>query len=365
MRGNMKAITIAAVACAALTTPAAAQGGGGGDGTIYVGTYGNEIYVIDEATMRVSDRIQIQIGIPMRMILSHNRERFYISDPTTENIEIVDLATRRSIDRFTLSEGNTRVRILSLNVDPTEQYALLAARTYKKLLDRYEVGDVTLLRYDLTTHTVTDTIPWPDGEQREGGARIIFSPDGDLVYFFAEDILVLETENFTEVDRWDYAEALGEGMGRFGFGFPTNFYEDPGFYTGMFRVTDPVQNRRMMGVARVNLAERDVDFYILGPSESVSFSIAPDGKKAYGLHQEVGNYQFWTFDLENRRVEGKTQFSGRSRMGLMPSSNGQFLYIYNAGNTIDIYEAATKNFVRTVELDADMTRFVLVPAGGR
>ena len=363
MRGNMKAITIAAVACAALITPAAAQGGG--DGTIYVGTYDNAIYVIDEATMRVSHRIQIQSGIPMRMILSHNRERFYISDPTRENVEIVDLATRRSTDRFTLSEDNTVVRIMGLNVDPTEQYAILAVRSYKKLLDRYEVGDVTLLRYDLATHTVTDTIPWPDDEPRERGARIIFSPDGDLVYFFAEDILVLETENFTEVDRWDYAEALGEGMGRFGFGFPTNFYEDPGFYTGMFRVTDPVQNRRMMGVARVNLAERDVDFYILGPSEGVSFSIAPDGKKAYGLRQRVGDYQFWTFDLENRRVEGKTQFKGRPRMALIPSSNGQFLYIYNAGNTIDIYEADTKNFVRTVELDADMTRFVLVPAGGR
>ena len=85
------------MACAALIAPAAAQGGG--DGTIYVGTYDNAIYVIDEATMRVSHRIQIQSGIPMRMILSHNRERFYVSDPTRENVEIVDLATRRSTDR--------------------------------------------------------------------------------------------------------------------------------------------------------------------------------------------------------------------------------------------------------------------------
>ena len=113
-------------------------------------------------------------------------------------------------------------------------------------------------------------------------------------------------------------------------------------------------------------AERDVDFYVLGPSESVGdFTMSPDRKKAYGLHEEVGNYQFWTFDLEKRRVEGKTEFAGRSRMGLQTSSNGQLLYIYNAGNTIDIYDAATYRHLRTVELDADMTSFILLPSGGR
>ena len=231
------------------------------------------------------------------------------------------------------------------------------------MIDRYEIGESTLLKYDLRRHVVIDTIPWPDDEERDF-ARILFSPDGDLVYFFTDEILVLETEGFTEVDRWEYAESLQEGMGRFSFGFPSSLYEEPGFYTGMFRITDPVQNRRMMGVARVNLAERDVDFYLLGPSASVSFVMAPDGKKAYGLHSEVGNYEFWTFDLEARRVVGKTPFDGRSRMALMPSSNGELLYIYNAGNSIDVYDADTFAHVRTVQFDADMTSMFLMPPSG-
>ena len=49
-------------------------------------------------------------------------------------------------------------------------------------------------------------------------------------------------------------------------------------------------------------------------------------------------------------------------MALKTSSNGKLLYIYQAGPTIDLYEAATYKFLRTVTLDIDMTGLVLVPA---
>ena len=53
----------------------------------------------------------------------------------------------------------------------------------------------------------------------------------------------------------------------------------------------------MMGVARIDLEARDVDFYTLGPSESIQFRMAPGGEKAYGLYSSVGRYEFLTFDL--------------------------------------------------------------------
>lgn len=332
----------------------------GGDATIYFGTYAGTIRVLDEATLTMTDEIPLDIGIPLSLTVSQDRKRFYALDAHFEKVEIVDIEQRRSMGSFSLSDGNTTVRIWGMEIDPRERFAVMLVKTYTKLTDRYEIGGPTLLRYDLERRTVTDTIPWPEDEERDF-ARMLFSPDGELLYFFSDDILIFETEGFTEVDRWELSEPLEGGMGRFNFGFPTNIYEEPGYYTGLFRVTDPVQNRRMMGIARVNLAERDVDFQTLGPSESVSFSLAPDRKKAYGLHQEIGKYEFWTFDVERGRVESKTEFTGRPRMGLMPSSNGELLYIYNAGQTIDVYEAATYQHLRTVELGADMTSFLMLP----
>jgi hypothetical protein len=146
------------------------------------------------------------------------------------------------------------------------------------------------------------------------------------------------------------------------FGFPNDIYEEPGFYTGLFRSTDPVNHRTMMGVARVDLVRKSFDYYSLGPSQAVTFRLAPGKKRAYGLHSEVGNYQFWTFDLENRRVLGKTEFRGRSRMGMTVASNGEMIYIHTAGNTIDIYDVATFKHQRTIEFGADMTGLILVPS---
>jgi hypothetical protein len=48
-------------------------------------------------------------------------------------------------------------------------------------------------------------------------------------------------------------------------------------------------------------------------------------------------------------------------MGLRVSSRGDTLYIYQAGNTIDVHDAATFERLRTITLDGDMTTFLLLP----
>lgn len=345
----------------AVLASAAAQGAvSGGNATIYMGGYDRAIHIIAESTLTVAAKMPLSVGLPAGLTLSHDRRRLYVRDATFERIEVFELASRRSVDTFTLTEGNAKVRIWGFDVDPTQRFAVILIKHYAKLADRFEVGPPRLVRYDLARHLVTDTIPWPKNEEREG-VRILFSPDGRFLYFFSEDVLIYRTDSLREVDRWQLSQPLEEGMGRFNFGFPVSLYEEPGFYTGLFRITDPVQNRRMMGIARVNLSAKSVDFSVLGPDEGVSFSLAPDLKKAYGLRQRVGDYQFWTFDLENRRVADRVAFRGRPRMQVIPSSNGRLLYVYGAGNTIDVYDAASHRHLRTATLDADMIGFLLVP----
>jgi len=333
----------------------------GGSGTLYVGTYAREILVLDEATMQVRDTIKSTIGIP-DLSLSFDRKHLYLSDPRSEKVEIIDIATKKSLASFSLSTGTTKVQMWGFSLDPKERFAVLLVKTYAKLRDRYEIGKPTLLRYDLAKRAVTDTIAWPRGEEREN-AQIIFSPSGDLMYFLTgDDVLIYDSNTLKEVDRWEISKTLfEEGLGRINFGFPYDVYEEPGFYTGLFRTNDPVNHRTQMGVARMDLTNRQLDFYSLGPSQGVSFRLAPDRKRAYGIHSEVGNYQFWTFDLESRRVLGKTEFPGRPRMGLIVGSNGSQLYVTTAGSTIDRYSTADFKLLGTVNLGADMTNVVLVP----
>lgn len=364
----MKRISLAVAALAALTAGAWAQSGPqptGGNGLLFIGGYPNLIWIIDEATEKTIDTIKVKSGIPRRMGLSRDLKRFYIIDATAEFIEVIDIATRSTLDTFKLTEGNKRVRISSLEPDPTHSYAIMLTRTATRERDRVEIGPSTLIQYDLKGHKVVRTIPWPDGEEQDN-ANLMFSPDGKLLYFLGNQIRIFETQTFTQVDQWDLSN-VEEGLGQVsvsfgGFGGLDTVNDEPGYLTTTLTVEDPVQRRRMMGVARINLSKRDFEFYTLGPAGGVSFALAPDGKRGYGLESSVGRYQFWTFDLARRRVVSRAEFEGRPRMSLKTSSNGQLLYIYNAGETIDIYDGSSYTYLRTITLPGDVTtQFYVVP----
>ena len=119
---------------------------------------------------------------------------------------------------------------------------------------------------------------------------------------------------------------------------------------------DPVQNRRIMGIGRVNLVGKigRVPPDRTRPKAS-GFAMAPDRKRGYGLLQQIGRYEFWAFDLEQKKLLNRTEFDGRPRMALRVSSNGRLLYVFQAGATIDVYEAATYRYLRTIEMNADQT----------
>ena len=331
-----------------------------GGGTIYVSTYKGVISVIDEATEKVTAEIPTKIGIPIDLTLSDDWSKFYVLDATFEKVEILDRVKRTSIDTFTLTDGKTKTRIWNMQPDPTDKFLVLVTKKYTLKADRWEIGPPTLVQYDLATKKIARTIPWPKNEEREN-AGVMFSPDGKLMYLFGEDILIYETEKFTEVDRWELSRPLEPGTGRIGIGGLDPFSDEPGFFTSLFTMSDPVQNRRIMGIGRVELAKKRFDFHPIGPARALGFAVAPDRKRAYGMFRTIEEYEFWTFDLENHRVIGRTPFRGRPRMGMRVSSNSNILYVHTAGNTIDLYDTASFRLLRTIELDGDMTGFTLLP----
>jgi hypothetical protein len=331
-----------------------------GNGTLIVGTYPDKFWIIDEASEKTVGTIPFKSGIPRRTTLSRDRKRFYTIEAGMEKIEIIDIATRSTLDTFSLSEGNKKVRIRSIEPDPLHRFVMLLTASYTKLTDRFEIGAPTLVQYDLKEHKIVRTIPWPNNEERQN-VQIQFSPDGKLMYLFSDqDVLIYDTGNFTQVDKWELSKPIEEGFGRIEFGQGDILNDEPGFYTAIFNVSDPIQHRRIMGIGRVNLAAKTVDFFTMGPSSPVSFAMAPGRKVAYGLFQDIGRFEFWRFDLERRKLANRTEFKGRPRMSLKTSSNGKVLYIYNAGETIDLWDAETYQYLRTISLEGDMTAELFV-----
>ena len=54
----------------------------------------------------------------------------------------------------------------------------------------------------------------------------------------------------------------------------------------------------------------------------------------------------------------------RPRMTLGVSADGEHLFIYNAGNTIDVYDAETFDYIKQIVFDEDTTFEVMIPETG-
>jgi hypothetical protein len=367
----MRFALIAAVAIAAAAPAPPPSTITPGNGTLYLGAYSGHITAIDEASGSVSTRIPLKNGLPWAMRLSADRSRFYVQSANQERFEIVDLATRQTLDTFTLSEGNRQVRPLAYEVDPKQQYLVMIARTATKQPDRFEISAPEFIQYDLKEHKVVRTVPWTaDAEPGYYAVNLRFSPNGKYLYVFAHEILILDATTLQQVDSWNLSLPNESGLNRFDAGSLDEYYDEPGHVNGLFTMKDRVQNRKLLVIGRMDLSAKNLEFFPLGPapeSGDLSFAIAADRKRGFILREEIGEFELWTVDMAAKRVQSKVSFAGRPRMAIRSSSNGQVLYIYEAGNTIDLYAADGFKFLRRIALDADMMygTFYVVPAGAR
>lgn len=334
----------------------------------YIGTYSHDLLVWDEASESIVDRIEMSHFIPADIVVSESKDRLYVREASGQVIEVVDVSAGEVIDEITLTEDSVSVRINAFAPHPSDRKAVMHVMRYTKHIDRYTVEGPFIVEYDFEAKQVTDTLPHPDGRVPDNpgyspGFR--YSPDGETLYFFGRDIVAVDAETYEEADRWELSQPVEPGLGRASFGADSGTYDEAGVATSLFRMTDPAQNRRMMGISRLRLSEQEVDFFTLGTSEPVgNFALAPGGQKAYGLYEEVGHYEFWEFDLAAERVTRRHPFPGRPRMGLQVSADGDKLYVHVAGNTIDVYDVETFELLRSVELDDDMTGVAIIPGPG-
>ena len=176
----------------------------GGTGTIYLGSYAKRIAVIDEATEKLTAEIPLKTGLPWTVRLSQDASPLYVQSADYEHFEAVDVASRQTVDTFTLSEPNKHVRALAFAVEPQHRFMMLVARTVTKLSDRFDIGAPVFIQYDLKQHTIVRTVPWPaDSEPQYYYVALRFSPDGKLLYVFSDEVLIYDTATLQKVASWD------------------------------------------------------------------------------------------------------------------------------------------------------------------
>src|SRR6266704_58328 len=66
-------------------------GGIAGNGTLIIGAYPKQFWIIDEATEKTVGSIPFQSGIPRRTALSRDRKRFYTIEAAMEKVELLGI----------------------------------------------------------------------------------------------------------------------------------------------------------------------------------------------------------------------------------------------------------------------------------
>ncbi|PZQ65530.1 MAG: hypothetical protein DI570_01290 [Phenylobacterium zucineum] len=355
----MRPLTLGLAALAASAAVGSAQAS-----ILFMGAYPNSLIVFDEAKGKVVQRIPLATGLPTSLRASNDKKTIYVTTITNSGIEVIDVATRKVTNKFSLNSGNQRYRFNGGAPDPTGKLFYTVVMEITKGIDRFEVSKPKYAVIDLAQQKIVKT--YDIAKEDEEGARgyrstMMVSDDGKYIYQFRDKVIVLDASNFKVIERIDLAKPESPGLEGVSFGAPLDGISEPGRYVSLFNGADPHVHNRVFGVARFNLANREFTYTPIGPapSQMAGLQVAPDGKQAYTVvtNGQTGNKrcEIWRFSMSAYTLQQKAEFPCKSRFTFGMSGNGQKLYMYGASFEIDVYDARSLKFERTWDLQNDIT----------
>ena len=337
--------------------------------TLFVAAYPNLVLVFDEAQGKITDKITLTTGLPRTLRLSADKKLIYVTTLDQTGIEVIDVASKKVINKFTLNSPTVRYRFAyGMVPDPTNKVIYTALIKMEKKIDRWEISNAQYVTLDAATGHFEKTVdvPVPDRGYLRGDARgagLQISPDGKYLYEFRDRIAILNTSDFQEIDKINLTKADfdGEQMENIGFGSTFDSFTEPGQHIALFNSGDPYVHNRVFGLARFDLNSRKVDFTPIGPAPQgmAGLQVSPDGKKAFTVvstgNQGNKRCEFWSFDMGTNKIGQTLELPCRARFSFGMSGDGSKLYIYAAGFEIEVYNATTLKYEKTWDLGYDMT----------
>lgn len=346
-------------------------------GFMYVGTLDHKLLVINERSADIVGEIPVG-GIPRTVALSPDKTLLHLVT-TKMQMETVDLAARKVISSFPLSDGRSTPRMprgpggrafSGLAVHPSGRYIYTTIALTVKELDHFRVEPPQFVQIDLQEKRIAKVMPFPKGYDQGFGfaASYRISPDGKLLYVFDDDIVVLELDTLKEVERIPLSRPEHPGASPHRLTASDDPNDAPGEVTSVFTSVDPIVHKETLGMAKIDLATRKVHYQAIGPAfPMVGFALTPDRKLGYSLmiNRTGANREaeFWVWDIASQRVIRKAPVPARISFRLGMSSDGGMLYLYGAGSTIEFFDTATLQSKKLLSLNKDTTTNLIVMAG--
>jgi hypothetical protein len=322
---------------------------------LLVGVWPNRLRFFDESTEELIGEMQLRYGAVTNVFGSDRTpdgRRFFFVTDRMEAVEVVDIASRTVVDEVKLSSPERRVRMYGAAPDAAGKVLFITVEAVRMEVDRFLPESVDVVRYDLESHRVIDSFPLP------GEIEAMFlppllraSPDGKKLYVLSQNIYVLDAETHQILETIDLTKPRAPGYAAGGLGFaPVEL--SPGILYGFYRSPDPILNKTMFGITRVDLERQEVESFDVSTDVKVEwFTVSPDGKRAYG-----GMGDMVAVDLETRKllVRKERVEQGRQNTAMVVSSDGSKLFVGGVGPLIHVYDTKTLEPLRQIHAGGDV-----------
>lgn len=371
------ASALTAQATPSAATPAA-PGAAKKSAQFYFAIYPNFLAQFDPVSDRIVRKIPFENGMMWDVELLHDQKHFAIVTGQQAKIEVVDLDAGKVTEVHDFSKQDVIVRIRGMQEVPGGKQWYVRTDRVKKQLDRYSFEPAQTLLYDRVEKKVAKELrKMPDILSR--GARI--SPDGTkwIVSNPDGDLLVVDPATNKEVAKIDVTTPLFTGMGRISLGRTDLLHgHDPKRERMLVTITDRVQkNRSTWGTI-------DIDYEQNKLTNLVEWGVGPSGWGTYVAHDAKlavaggGNFgggfggsgsssnrsRIALYELETGKKLRETYEEFRPRQmitGISP--DGSKIYVGGAGSDFQIYDTATMQKIKTVELEGEINGEIFVLDG--
>src|SRR5262249_37657315 len=99
-----------------------------GASVLFLPAYPDRVLVVDEGTPQVVDTIQTQVGLPTGVRLSYDRKKIYITTDDNNGVAVIELATHKLLNHFTLNTSKTQFRFNLIAPDPASSGGISTVR---------------------------------------------------------------------------------------------------------------------------------------------------------------------------------------------------------------------------------------------
>jgi hypothetical protein len=320
-----------------------------------IGVWPNRIRFFDEVSEEFVGEMQLRYGAVTNVFGSDRTpdyRRFFFVTDRMEAVEVVDVASRSVVDEVKLSSPGRRVRMWGAAPDASGRMLYLNVTAVAEEVDRFVSDDVDVIQYDIAAKRVVQSFSLPAEIHQEGGPLLLrVAPDGKALFVVSGDIYRVDVQSHQIVDRIVLSKPCWPGYGAAGLG-QGPVETAPGILYGFYRSPDPILNKKMFGITRVDLNRREVDTFDISNDVNVEWlGISPDGRRGY-----AGMGDLVAVDLESRKLVARRERveQGRQNTTIVVSADGTKLYVAGVGPNLQVYDAATLEPIRAISAGGDI-----------